>query len=375
MPIHLSLEDRWRIISLRLDQAMSSTRIAAIANCSIRTDHNILQLFRETNDVIEREGRARARASLNNDDTQILRRLFYRGQQIQRSRDRPYQGLMNNFNWYNDKNFIIQNGTDQCSPNTLSLIFYNTCHEDTQHQTTSTTLQAIDFSYGLTHNTIRLSTSYMTIDREVNQTIILIPSVIKSQLSSSIDEHQYSDQVTLYKTEAGHDHHNEKVRGIDANVKNLGELEQWCEGNVEVPIDENKAFVVAYKILYDNEEYEDDEDIEEDGNKFRTFISSVRLLNIASMSSHLHADATYKLVWQGFPVLIVGTTDFNKAFHPFGLAVCSNEKTKDFEFIFNTIQVGMQKINKDLLKPTALISDAADAIKNGIHSNELSGFM
>ncbi|CAF4227099.1 unnamed protein product [Rotaria sordida] len=83
------------------------------------------------------------------------------------------------------------------------------------------------------------------------------------------------------------------------------------------------------------------------------------------MSLHLHADATYKLIWQGFPVLIVGTTDFNKAFHPFGLAVCSNEKTKDFEFIFNSIQVGMEKINKDLLYPTALISDAADAIKNG----------
>ncbi|CAF1299447.1 unnamed protein product [Rotaria sordida] len=238
------------------------------------------------------------------------------------------------------------------------------------------------------------------------------------QCSASIHllYHADSDQVTVYKTEGEHDHHDEKVRGIDENVKkcieelyndgimkskqiiralqtrkmkmptliqiknylvqykkkkyglhkiSLGELEQWCEGNVEVPIDENKAFVASYKILYDNEEYEDDEDIEEDGNKLRIFISSVRLLNIASMSSHFHADATYKLVWQGFPVLIVGTTDFNKAFHPFGLAVCSNEKTKDFEFIFNSIQVGMQKINKDLLKPTALISDAAGAIKNG----------
>ncbi|CAF3879166.1 unnamed protein product [Rotaria sordida] len=239
------------------------------------------------------------------------------------------------------------------------------------------------------------------------------------QCSASIHllYHADSDQVTVYKTEGEHDHHDEKVRGIDENVKkcieelyndgimkpkqiiralqtrkmkmptliqiknylvqykkkkyglhkiSLGEFEQWCDDNVEVPIDENKAFVVSYKILYDNEEYEDDEDIEEDNeNKFRIFISSVRLLNIASISSHLHDDATYKLVWQGFPVLIVGTTDFNKAFHPFGLAVCSNEKSKDFEFIFNSIQVGMQKINKDLLKPTALISDAADAIKNG----------
>ncbi|CAF4737801.1 unnamed protein product [Rotaria sp. Silwood2] len=191
------------------------------------------------------------------------------------------------------------------------------------------------------------------------------------QCSASIHllYHADSDQVTVYKTEGEHDHHDEKVRGIDENVKKcIEELyndEQWCEGNVEVPIDENKAFAVSYKILYDNEEYEDNEDIEEDGNKFHIFISSVRLLNIASISSHLHADATYKLVWQGFPVLIVGTTDFNKAVHPFGLAVCSNETIKDFEFIFNSIQVGMQKINKDLLKPTALISDAADAIKNG----------
>ncbi|CAF5115349.1 unnamed protein product, partial [Rotaria sp. Silwood1] len=110
-------------------------------------------------------------------------------------------------------------------------------------------------------------------------------------------------------------------------------------------------------------EYEDDEDVEDDGgNKFGIFISSVRLLGIIFMSSHLCSDATYKLVWQGFPVLIIGTTDLNKAFHPFGLAICSNEKTKDFEFIFNYIPIRLQKINKDLLKPTALICDAADSI-------------
>ncbi|CAF3126805.1 unnamed protein product [Rotaria sp. Silwood2] len=210
--------------------------------------------------------------------------------------------------------------------------------------------------------------------------------------------HADHDKVTIYKTEAEHDHHVDKVRGIDENVKkcieelfndgimkpkqiiralqarkkygshkiSLGGLEQWCENNQDIPTDENESFVVSYKILYNDEEYEDDEDVEDDGgNKFRIFISSVRLLGIISMSSHLCSDATYKLVWQGFPVLIIGTTDLNKAFHPFGLAICSNEKTKDFEFIFNCIQIGLQKINKDLLKPTALICDAADSIKNG----------
>ncbi|CAF1545409.1 unnamed protein product, partial [Rotaria sp. Silwood1] len=143
----------------------------------------------------------------------------------------------------------------------------------------------------------------------------------------------------------------------------LGELEQWCKQNVDIPTDENKYFVVSYKIIYDDEEDDDEEDI--NGNIFRVFLSSVRLLNIASISSHVHADATYKLIWQGFPVLVIGTTDLKKVFHPFGLAICSNEQTKDFEFIFNSAQIGLKKINKNLLKPSALISDAADSIKNG----------
>ncbi len=157
-----------------------------------------------------------------------------------------------------------------------------------------------------------------------------------------------------------------KKKKYGSHKISLGELEQWCENNQSIPTDENESFVISYKILYDDEEYddeeyEDDEDVEDDGgNKFRIFISSVRLLKIASMSQHIHADATYKLIWQGFPALVIGTTDLNKAFHPFGLAICSNEKTKDFQFIFCSLQISMQKINKDLLKPTALISDAAD---------------
>ncbi|CAF4405991.1 unnamed protein product [Rotaria sp. Silwood2] len=175
----------------------------------------------------------------------------------------------------------------------------------------------------------------------------------------------------MYKTEAEHDHHVEKVRGIDKNVKKCIE-ELYNDGIMKpkqtIPALQARkvkmpAFVVSYKILYDNEECEDVE--ENDGNQFRIFISSIRLLNSISMSSHVCSDATYKLVWQGFPVLIVSTTDLNKAFHSFGLAICSDEKTKDFEFIFNCIQIGLKKINKDLLKPTALICDAADSIKNG----------
>jgi DNA invertase Pin-like site-specific DNA recombinase len=59
MSSHLSIRDRWRIISLRFDQGIAPNEIASIINCSRTTVFNILQLFHETNDVTEREGRGR----------------------------------------------------------------------------------------------------------------------------------------------------------------------------------------------------------------------------------------------------------------------------------------------------------------------------
>jgi len=56
---HLSIGDRWRIVSLSFDQGMPHTQIASVIDCSIQTVYNVLQLFYETNDVIEREGRGR----------------------------------------------------------------------------------------------------------------------------------------------------------------------------------------------------------------------------------------------------------------------------------------------------------------------------
>jgi len=56
---HLSIGDRWRIVSLRLDQGMPPHRIASVIGCSRATVFNILRLFHDTNNVIEREGRGR----------------------------------------------------------------------------------------------------------------------------------------------------------------------------------------------------------------------------------------------------------------------------------------------------------------------------
>ncbi|CAF2908112.1 unnamed protein product, partial [Rotaria sp. Silwood2] len=75
--------------------------------------------------------------------------------------------------------------------NQLAFSTGSACHEDNQHQSISTTLQAIGLSYKLSTSTIRLSTSYMTTDDEIDQAIILITDAVKQQLSSLTNEHKY----------------------------------------------------------------------------------------------------------------------------------------------------------------------------------------
>ena len=41
---------------------------------------------------------------------------------------------------------------------------------------------------------------------------------------------------------------------------------------------------------------------------------------------HLSTDATYKLIWQGIPVILVGSSDNYMSFHQFGLAVTKRVK-------------------------------------------------
>ena len=71
----------------------------------------------------------------------------------------------------------------------------------------------------------------------------------------------------------------------------------------------------------------------------------------------IQCDATYKLTWQGYPVLLAGTSDSARVFHPFLLAVTKVESTKDFEFIFRVLHNFVPEWS-----PNILLADGADAI-------------
>jgi hypothetical protein len=84
-------------------------------------------------------------------------------------------------------------------------------------------------------------------------------------------------------------------------------------------------------------------------------------LDHVQLSHGIQCDATYKLSWEGFPILIAGVSDQNRVFHPVCISLTSGETTDDFMFLFS----GIQKSQSAGFSPNVLLSDAAEAITNG----------
>ena len=82
----------------------------------------------------------------------------------------------------------------------------------------------------------------------------------------------------------------------------LSDILNWCTNNQDIPEDDDDVFASNFDVS-SNENGEP---------TMRLFFTTKRLIRItASNKVHICADATYKLNWQGNPVLIVGTTDQN----------------------------------------------------------------
>ncbi|CAF0962497.1 unnamed protein product [Rotaria sordida] len=176
--------------------------------------------------------------------------------------------------------------------------------------------------------------------------------------------HSENECITMYKSEDDHLHQESRSIGINQQSKEVicelfkmkikpkRMLELLEEKGLPVPKKQQLSNYLTSlrEKCYDgiNNDDDDDDNVsndDDDKNNFRFFVTTKRLLFNASISNKIHVDATYKLIWQGFPCFIIGTTDIIKQFHPYGFAVCSNEKEKDFEFIFSYICDGLRNLN------------------------------
>ena len=104
----------------------------------------------------------------------------------------------------------------------------------------------------------------------------------------------------------------------------MGELTAWAKDKLEVPDDDDQVFVCAYEHDFDSP-------------MFRICFSTPRLLKVGALTKNIYTDGTYKLIWQGYPVLIVGFSDASRKMHPIALAVTMTETQDGFRFIFDAI--------------------------------------
>lgn len=89
----------------------------------------------------------------------------------------------------------------------------------------------------------------------------------------------------------------------------LLDLKNFLENNSVVPEHEDEAFVIKYETS----------DVTDEENQwFRFLVGTKRLLQMASVSKHIHVDGTYKINYHDYPVLVIGTSDKKKQFHLLG---------------------------------------------------------
>ena len=98
---------------------------------------------------------------------------------------------------------------------------------------------------------------------------------------------------------------------------------------------------------------------------FRIFITTTRLLTFATHNKRVLADATYKLITEGYPILTIGTTDNQRHYHSFGFCIVYREREDNFSFLFSAVQKAVKAVHNHDYSPDTLIADNAPAIENG----------
>ena len=66
---------------------------------------------------------------------------------------------------------------------------------------------------------------------------------------------------------------------------------------------------------------------------------------MAAMATKIHVDSTYKIVYQGYPLIVIGATDEDRHFHLIGFQLSDSEAQLEFEFLFNSVLKGIKDLD------------------------------
>ncbi|RNA28508.1 hypothetical protein BpHYR1_012213, partial [Brachionus plicatilis] len=148
----------------------------------------------------------------------------------------------------------------------------------------------------------------------------------------------------------------QRVKKHDEPTMTVEMLKNWCDSHNAIPDDLDEVFAVSeFKITPDE-------------LTFKIFLTTKRLISFTTKCKHIATDATYKLLWLNFPVLLCGTNDSDNTFHPFGVLLSRYETESEFAYMFRTCKNLSFELYGHDLDPSVLLADAAGAITNGFKS-------
>ncbi|CAF1558682.1 unnamed protein product, partial [Didymodactylos carnosus] len=96
-------------------------------------------------------------------------------------------------------------------------------------------------------------------------------------------------------------------------------------------------------------------------------LSTRQLLSTTKYSSALAIDCTYKVTWNNVPILIFGTSDYKRHFHPVGLClVSSDEASSTYETLFQGVPTWASNINQQTYLISHVMGDGAAGITSAM---------
>lgn len=137
-------------------------------------------------------------------------------------------------------------------------------------------------------------------------------------------------------------------------VVSVGDITEFCETNRLFPPNPDDPFILNFETCDIHQKM-----------FFRFCMTTPHLLLMMSTVQSFCIDATYKLNWLGFPLIVFGTVDRMKRFHPLLYGCTSSKTSDDYRFIFQSIKEGVEKDIVKRIDARFLIADGAHAIKNG----------
>lgn len=96
----------------------------------------------------------------------------------------------------------------------------------------------------------------------------------------------------------------------------MSRLKTWLNIHGQVPENPHQSFALDYNTAA----------ADTDDFFFKFVFTTKYWLGNLKAATNIHTDSTYKLIWQGFSVLVIGTTDQEHHFHIIALGVCTFEQ-------------------------------------------------